>query len=66
MHVVLACSFVTSCKVKYKEGDVIVREGDLGNAFYLVTNGHVAVYTLYDDPNKRRHMISLLTGIPCC
>jgi CRP/FNR family cyclic AMP-dependent transcriptional regulator len=30
-------------KREYKDGDVIVREGDLGIAFYVVSKGHVDI-----------------------
>jgi len=29
---------------QYKDGDVIVKEGELGVAFYVVSKGHVEVY----------------------
>ena len=40
-------------KREYKKGDVIVREGDLGIAFYVVSKGHVEIVRELGTKNEQ-------------
>ena len=37
---------------EYKKGDVIVREGDLGIAFYVVSKGHIEIVRALGKPEE--------------
>ncbi len=36
----------------YKEGDIILTEGEIGDCLYLIVSGSVRIYTLNEEKKK--------------
>ncbi len=48
----LAAIAAITKEIHHEEGDVVIREGDLGDSFYLVIDGEVAVLKAYHEADE--------------
>ena len=47
---------------QFREGDLVVKEGDVGEKLYVIVSGKVCIYKNFDDPAKRVQVATAVQG----